>query len=137
MILNFIPVTKCAFGDRAPALLGIIFELYCTTTFDTRSLPHLGDIEQQLRIKMDKRRMIKGEQIKRLVTRFQYSGENMVFEILLRLTGQEEMVPYLKTIDYGIFRTTFSDLMEKRSENEEIYIPPTESSGLGLNPQAA
>lgn len=69
---------------------------------------------------------IKGNDIKRLVTRFQYRKDEMCFEILLRLHNTAEMVLFLKTTDYGIFRKTFDELMTIRSENRTISIPQAE-----------
>jgi len=69
---------------------------------------------------------IKGSDIKRLVTRFQYRKDEMYFEILLRLNNTAEMVLFLKTNDYGDFRKTFDELMTIRSENRTLSIPQAE-----------
>ncbi len=71
---------------------------------------------------------IKGNDIKRLVTRFQYKRDEMFFEILLRLNHTDDMVLFLKTNDYGMFRKTFDELMTVRSENRELNIPQSGGS---------
>lgn len=71
---------------------------------------------------------IKGKDIKRLVTRFQYKRESMCFEILLKLDRSTEMIVFLKTDDYNEFKQSFDELMTIRSENRTVLIP---SSSLG------
>lgn len=70
---------------------------------------------------------IKGEDIKRLITRFQYKKDEMCFEILLRLNNTVEMVSFLKTTDYGIFRKTFDEIMTARSEKRNLQISPSDN----------
>lgn len=72
---------------------------------------------------------IKGKNIKRLVTRFQYKKNEMCFEILLRLNDTADMVLFLKTTDYGMFRKTFDELMTIRSENRILSVSQTEGGG--------
>lgn len=70
---------------------------------------------------------IKGEDIKRLITRFQYKKDEMCFEILLRMNNTLEMVSFLKTTDYGVFRKTFDEIMTARSEKRNLQISPSDS----------
>lgn len=69
--------------------------------------------------------IVKGEDIKRLVTRFQYRKDEMCFEILLRMNNAVEMVSFLKTTDYGIFRKTFDEIMTARSEKRNLQVSPS------------
>lgn len=81
---------------------------------------------------------IKGKDIKRLVTRFQYKKEDMCFEILLRLNNSSEMVLFLKTDDYGEFKKAFDELMTIRSENRTLIFPVQSQGGsISMRPNAA
>lgn len=80
---------------------------------------------------------IKGKDIKRLVTRFQYRKDEMCFEILLRLHNAAEMVLFLKTTDYSAFRKTFDEIMTVRSENTTLSIPQAEGGVSGFHTSAA
>lgn len=66
---------------------------------------------------------IRGKDVHRLVTKFQYENSKMSFEILLRIKENSYLVLFLKTNDYGLFRNTFDELMDLRTENGIIHIP--------------
>ncbi len=73
---------------------------------------------------------VSGKDISRLVTKFQYDGEDMCFEISLRIKENRQLVLFLKTNDYGVFRKTFDELMSIRAENHMVDIPQSSSDGL-------
>ncbi len=66
---------------------------------------------------------VKGKEINRLITKFQYDGSELCFEISLRIHENSDLVLFLKTKDYGKFRNTFDALMNIRSENKMLDIP--------------
>ncbi len=68
---------------------------------------------------------IRGKEINRLVTKFQYDGKEMCFEISLRIKENSHLVLFLKTNDYGKFRKAFDELMNIRAENELLELPGT------------
>ncbi len=68
-------------------------------------------------------REIKGEMIKRVVTRFKYEAENVVFEILLRLHHIDSTVLVLRTYNYESFKKSYDGLKIAKQKNTTVILP--------------
>ncbi len=68
-------------------------------------------------------REIKGEMIKRVVTRFKYEAEKVVFEILLRLHHIDNTVLVVRTYNYESFKKSYDGLKIAKQKNTTIILP--------------
>ena len=69
---------------------------------------------------------IKGTQIKNLITKFYYSGNQLCFQILIHCES-DHTIKYRDYSDYSAYKKAYDKLLKAKSEGALISIPGTKA----------
>lgn len=81
-------------------------------------------------------KQIHGAEVKDLVTKFFYRGNQLCFQIILQVDGGER-IPYKEFSDYAEYKKAFSELQQQKGNPTMIKFPEKSVASTGSTSNVA
>lgn len=78
--------------------------------------------DNQANVPFSVMKQIHGAEVKDLVTKFFYRGNQLCFQIILQVDGGER-IPYKEFSDYAEYKKAFSELQQQKGNRTMIKFP--------------